>query len=242
MRNLIKKYVLLVIAVLISLSIFAGEVKNRPLNIVVTGTGSLEVPVDYITISIDIIVKDTKDQLKTKLQSDEAVRDIVSIARSFNIDKKDIDASYISIGINYKSDENDNSIFNAYMSERSVILILRNLKVLDTILTKIVAIKSTQIYDLSFGSDKKNNKISETLFKKAIENAKKQANMMSTLLGLKLGKILEVDFETKEDDSDMFFGTEEGNNDKKSQLKSSFIKESIILSRIITIRYELKYE
>jgi len=239
MKTLCKSLVGIVSVIIICSNAIAAEREELPLHIEVTGTGTVELPVDYVEISIDIIVKDPKDQLKTKLKSDEDVRQILTIAKTIGIEEKDIDASYITIGPEYKLDDNENEIIVGYTSQREILIILRKLESLDSLLTKIIAIKSTQISDLEFCSDNLNDSIKENLYKVAIEKAKKQADMLSKLLGLKCGKILDIDFLENYSDED-FFCDMESEVKKIKSLSNSFLKKTITISKKITITYELE--
>jgi uncharacterized protein YggE len=92
---------------------------------------------------------------------------------------------------------------------------------------------------LSFSSTKYNAKKAEELLVLAVADAKKQAIVISKVLGLKLGKILKISI-VEDSSGEDFFGFEEGDTDKSKPLKNSFLKENIYFEKNINITYELK--
>ncbi len=233
--------VLSVISVMLCGALFpcigADDTKNDSYpRITVRGEGHCEVPVDFVEICFEMVFKDKNGPLKLKLESDKAVNRLVEILKKLGIKKKDIEVSFQELnseGFDFDGDEK-----NSLASARSIVIKLRNLKMIDDVLKAILQMKAIKSFDLYYCS-KDQSGADESALKMAVEDARKEAEKIAKVLNLKVGKILKVTFKMSDFDEGFYFENDRNQTREMIKQRGSYFTKTVCFTRFIIITYEL---
>lgn len=167
----------------------------------VTGKGKLAVKPDLIelTLSIKDIKKEYDELLK---RSSSATNEVKELLEKIDFERKDIKTKSFDINIEYDSyrDKNDKWIeeFKGYsFIHKMKIEFEANNKMLGRVLYTLSKSTSYPSFSISYtvsNPEKYKNKLLE----KAINNSKEKATVLANASGVKLGKILSIDYSWSE--------------------------------------------
>ena len=163
----------------------------------VTGSADVLVVPDEAVITIGIDTRN-KDIVKAKNENDKKVKDIISVAKKFNIDPKYIKTDYVNIkpgditkkGIydSYSTILPENS---GYIAQKRIILTVKDLSKFDDLMTDLVKNGAEYITGVDFKtSELRANK--DKARELAVKAAKEKATAMTAVLGQKAGKAISI--------------------------------------------------
>ncbi len=171
---------------------FPVKVMNQTLSseLSVVGEGKVDVVPDSASVQAGIVVSDAVTVQEAETELNEINNKIVAEIIKLGIDKKDIKTTQYSINPNYNFENGRNSI-NGYMGTATVTVTVKGTEKLAGVITAATTAGANQIYDTQYTIDDP-NKYREEARKKAIDNAKLQADKLSKELGIKLGGIVNI--------------------------------------------------
>lgn len=183
----------LVKSMLLSLSLVSLGCSSLPKGlrtISVTGQGLVSSVPDQVEIAIGI-ENNGKNVKDVKKENDQSMARILSAAKEFKVDEKDLQSEYVRIDAEYVPDERGNAPRKSFVARRTVRILLRDMNSYDALIAKLFDAGANVLNNVDFRSSKRLALESDAR-KLAIADAKKKAALMAGELGLSLGKAVEI--------------------------------------------------
>lgn len=196
--NWFKNLFLTTISILIIVSFIKFFNISYPLDIKITnqstakelsvvGEGKIDVIPDTAYVELGILVENEPTVKKAQERIDEISNKIIKNLEELNIPAKNIKTSNYSIYPNYKY-ENNTSTLAGYNGNTILTVKVKNTEIVSKIISRATDAGANQVHGVRFTIDKPEI-YREQARKKAIENAKEQAEKIAKDLNIKLGKI-----------------------------------------------------
>lgn len=158
--------------------------------VTVTGIGEVKVPPDEIVLNIGIDVRD-KNLDAARKQNDERVKALLTYLKKSGIDPKDIQTTNLSVYPNYVG-EYGQTTPEFYMTQKSVTILLKEVKRFDELLTGIYKTGANRVEGIEYrSSDLQQHR--EQARKLAIQAAKQKATALTSELGSKIGRVYRIE-------------------------------------------------
>lgn len=189
-----KKVILLLLLPFLTL----GQSINPDNRIIVLGEASIEIPADRVIFSIQLKFTDSTDIKAAYAKHKNAESALVNFLKEANVPNKNITYTLISVGkeMVYNTDER-NSHFE-FGTRQNVSVTLEDIKKYAEFMMKLISAGFTDVH-ASFTSSKEND-FQDVLIQKAIEVARKKAEVMAKASNREIKKIVKVS-DTEESDS-----------------------------------------
>lgn len=177
----------LVIGLLSPLSL---QAKDDDRTILVTGEGESAGTPDQVEFIVGIDVTEAKVEA-AKAKSDESMRRILSIAKDFKIDAKDVQSDYMRVQPIQEQPFNSGGRparpVITYNARRDIRILLRDIKKYEDLMAAIFNSGANNLHSLQFKSSAQ-QKLEADARLAALKNAKAKAEAMAQQMGLKLGR------------------------------------------------------
>ncbi|MDB4443890.1 SIMPL domain-containing protein [bacterium] len=158
----------------------AQDVKSEP-DLLVSAEGLVETEADICEMKLGVYFLE-KDLMVAKRSADRVVRKVLTLFKGFGIAEEDIQTSEIYVKpMNRKE-------WKGHEVTRSVKVTLRNIKLMNNLLNKCIALGVNRITYFRLKSSKQ-GELEGVALDKAIAQAKRKAEEQAAWLGLKLGKL-----------------------------------------------------
>ncbi len=159
--------------------------------VTVTGTGKLSLAPDMATVSIGAEV--------TRTNAEEAVNenakltdDIIKAIKNEGVADEDIQTANYSVYPNYSYDESTRrSVLDGYVVSNTVTVKVKDIDNVGKVLDSAVKAGANMTYGISFGLHDPDASRDE-LIRLAVEDAREQAELYTSLVGKKLGEAITV--------------------------------------------------
>lgn len=178
--------VMIATAVLLSSQAWADDATHR---ISVTGIGEVSAAPDKATISVSIEAR-AKRMKDAREQVSSVVGRALAVTDALEIDRKYVNTSASTIRPEYRYHDGKRS-FEGYYVSRQVLIDLRDLDNIGPLTEKLLDAGINNVSPPNLGSTKAADLKREAL-KRAIADAKLNAEIIADALGQKLGKALQV--------------------------------------------------
>ena len=175
---------------------------SRSSELSVVGEGKVEVVPDTVTIEAGVSINLAPSVEEAQKQVDAINNKIIAQMKELGLESKDIKTSNYSINPSY--DYNKGNVINGYNAYASTTIKTSKTELAPQIVSRATAAGANQINGVQY-SVKDPAKFREGARKKAIENAKEQAQKLSQELGIKLGKITNIVESTPYDNSPVYY-------------------------------------
>jgi uncharacterized protein len=167
----------------------AQQIPALPPLVSVTGTGEVKVEPDEIVLNIGIDVRD-KDLDAARKLNDERVVALLNFLKKSGIDSKYIQTTNLSVYPQYVG-EFGQTTPEFYTAQKSVSILIKNVKRFDEILTGIYKTGANRVEGINYRSSEL-QKHREQARKLAIQAAKQKAQALTGELGSKLGRVYSI--------------------------------------------------
>jgi uncharacterized protein YggE len=187
LRNTKMKYFIFALLLICITSLKAQENKRY---ISITGTSELILPADQMTFTVQIrTINDSIEE--SKKANDNHMNELMTLLKTAGILSNDISATPINLGKNmeYKSGE---SIQKGYYTEVRVVFVLKDLSKYYDVTNKLSS-NNTFASIISTYNISDNELQNKVAYQKALKAAKEKAEYMALTMGVKLGRVLEID-------------------------------------------------
>jgi uncharacterized protein YggE len=161
--------------------------------VTVTGTGEVKVQPDEIVLNIGIDVRD-KNLDAARRQNDERVVALLNFLKKSGIDAKHIQTTNLNVYPNYVG-EYGQTTPEFYMTQRSVTVLIKEVKRFDEILTGIYKTGANRVDGIEYRSADI-QKHREQARKLAVQSARQKATAMASELGSKAGRVYSIHEQT----------------------------------------------
>lgn len=157
----------------------------------VTGESEISVVPDNAEVSLGIEV--TKPKVaEAQIQVNQVMSDITNKLKAMGIDPKDIKTQDYSVYPNYDFTTGTQRA-NGFRVHSSLIVNVKQFDQINTIIDTATAAGITEIGNVQFTlSDEKEAEVKRQAREEAIEKAKANASELSSLAGMKIGKIINI--------------------------------------------------
>ena len=159
----------------------------------VVGEGKVDVVPDTATFQAGIVVSDAKTVKEAESQINEVNNKIVAAMTALGIKKEDIKTSNYSINPNYDYSigTRGNNTISGYNGSANLTVKVRKTDLLPQAVEAATSAGANQVYDTQYIVDNP-DKYREEARAMAINNAKDQAKKLSSELGIRLGRIVNI--------------------------------------------------
>ena len=188
MRKLI---VLIAVTLLLTVPAFAQNNIEPPL-ITVTGQAEVRVPPDEVLFTLAVENVD-KDMLVANRKTDDSVKQILAIARKYDVKPEDVQTSQISVQPKYNTDDMEyearrtiRRVLIGYQVAKTVAIRLREISRFDEMLADILKAGITRLSNLEF-RDSQIRKHRDEARRMAIRAAKEKATLLAGEIGQSIG-------------------------------------------------------
>jgi len=184
-----KRFFLFFLLSLFLLKLASAQVlPNVPPLVSVTGVGEVKVQPDEIVLNVGIDVRD-KNLDAARQQSETRVADLLKYLKKAGIDAKYIQSTNLSVYPQYG--EFGQSIPEAYMTQRSVTVTIKDVNRFDEILTGIYKTGANRVDGIEYRTSEL-QKHREQARKLAMQAAKQKAIALTSELGAKVGRVYNI--------------------------------------------------
>jgi uncharacterized protein YggE len=191
-----RTFLALVLTTFFASAVFAQQsVTGFPM-VTVTGTAEVFVVPDEVTFTAKV-AKTGKTLAEAKRAHDTALAKLISTARRFVPDEKDIKMDFLSVAEHYKRVKTDpkdseyTNVFDGYKVSRSITIKLREVSKFETALSDLIAADVSDIGRVSFGTSKLRQHKDEARAN-AIAAAKEKATSLAGRIGQSIGKAVSI--------------------------------------------------
>lgn len=179
-----KKSIIVVLFALAITQISAQE-KLHPL-VNVQGEGIVKVVPDQVSIRVSV-ESEGDDAQQVKRSNDKTVDGVLNYLKGQGLDAKDIQTQYVNLNKNYDY----NTKTYSYKATQTILILLRDLKQYDVLMSGLLNQGINRIDGISFGAENIEELKSQAR-KKAVENARIKAEEYAAVLNQKIGKALQI--------------------------------------------------
>lgn len=186
-----KTIFLLVTLAVASVPAFAQNNIEPPL-ITVTGQAEVRVPPDEVLFTLAVENVD-KDMLVANNKTDDSVKQILAIARKYDVKPEDVQTSQISVQPKYNTDDIEyearrgvKRVLIGYQVSKTVAIRLRDILRFDVMLADILKAGITRLSNLEF-RDSQLRKHRDEARRMAIRAAKEKATLLAGEIGQSIG-------------------------------------------------------
>lgn len=199
MRNSLLTYIGFVVVTLLALFFIQTfnitypitiTTKAAPVDLAVVGEGKVTVIPDTATVSIGIVVSNSKTVDAAQQQINVTNNKIIAAMQQLGIAKTDIKTSNYSINPNYSYSNGGNQIIG-YSGNATLTVTVKDTKLLSQVVTDATAAGANQVGDPQYTVNSP-EKFRQEARDKAIANAKEEANKLAQRLGITLGRITNI--------------------------------------------------
>ena len=185
------KNILLVLAIVLSAtSVLAQNGNDRPL-ITVSGQAEIMVVPDEAVFNLRAVTLD-KDLQNAQLRNDEVVKNVLALARKYQIPATQVQTGRISLEESYsKEDEEKPKVFLGYVVRKSIAIILRDVSRAELLLADIFKTGITSIDDVEFRTTEI-RKFKDQARAMAIRAAQEKASALAKEIGQSIGKAYSI--------------------------------------------------
>lgn len=173
----------------------AARETNELSLITVNGQAEIRVAPDEVIFRLGVAKLD-KDMSIAQRQTDESVRQLLALARRFNIPAQDVKTDYISVEMKYETQVNDDDMpgvrrtrreFSGYEVSKSVTIRFTELKRFDEFFSEILKTGVSGVNGVEFRSTQL-RKYRDQARAQAIQAAKEKAEALARQIGQKIGR------------------------------------------------------
>jgi uncharacterized protein YggE len=155
----------------------------------VAGIGEIKVQPDEIVLNVGIDIRH-KNLDEARQQSDDRVKDLLQFLKKSGIEDKYIQTTHLSVYPNYIG-EYGATTPEFYMTQKSVSIIIKNIKRFDEILTGIYKTGANRVEGVEYRTSEL-QKYREQARKLAMQSAKQKAAALTGELGAKVGRVYNI--------------------------------------------------
>lgn len=225
-----------------------GEDVKAPIQhvIKVSGTGEVRVKPDRATVTFGVRAF-AKELADAKKQHDGRMSQLIVVIKELKIAESDFQTSYMSVSPVFeqpKYEERRDKLVG-YESTSEMFVIVKDLKILSEVVSRAVAAGVGSIQNVEFGSTESSKHKEESL-RQAVAAARRHAEIMAGELGQKVGKAIEIDFQSDRSEVNGLFGGGgsgggqfSGDDDSKSAYEV-FAAGEIVISATVNVAFELE--
>jgi uncharacterized protein len=179
--------ILIVFAVLVQAK---AQQRVLPPLVSVTGTGEVRVQPDQVVLSMGVEIRE-KTLEQARKQADAKAAAIIAYLKKKGIEAKDIQTSYMNINPMYDGSSFNRTTPDFYLAQKTMTVLIRNLNRFDELTTGLYEAGINRIDGISFqvASIEKHK---EEAQKRAIQQAKQKAQILTSQLGSKVGNVYSI--------------------------------------------------
>lgn len=155
----------------------------------VTGTGKASAKADSATVRLGVTTSNAQTAEAARDQINQSINKVSSAIKALGVAESDIKTENFNINPNYDYSPSGNQKITGYMGNTNMVVKVKNTDLANKVIDTATANGANQIGGVTF--DTLDQTAAETEARqKAIEDAKKKAQVAATAAGFKLGKLL----------------------------------------------------
>ena len=169
-----------------------GQNSPTPPLITVSGQAEVRVQPDEVVFTLGV-ESVNKDMMAAKQRTDDAVRQVLSIAKANNIKPEDVQTSYVSVQPKYNTDDLEygqrptvKREFVGYQVSKTIAVTLRDISRFDSLLSDVLKAGVTRLSNVEF-RDSKIRQHKDQARAMAIKAAQEKAKLLASQIGQSIG-------------------------------------------------------
>lgn len=211
--------------------------------ITVSGQAEIGVTPDMAVFSLRVVTLD-KDLNRAKALNDESVKKTLALAKSFQIEPKDIQTSYISVVTRETDDRNDDKppVFLGYEISKKIVLTLRDMSRIENLLSDVLRAGVNRVEGIDFRTTQLRQH-KDRARQMAIKAAQEKAFALTKEIGQTIGKAHSIteDGGGASPYSNNFASNASGNaSGGYSDSEGTIAIGQILVTARVTVSFELK--
>jgi uncharacterized protein YggE len=223
------------LVVLLAFCAFNIYAKDDDKYIDVSGTAIVKIPADIIFFNLQVKYV-TQTIAESKKQVDSSIARLMIILKKYRIKEDDISQSPIILGKNYEYNDNKR-VMTGYFASSDISFYLSDLTKYLDLSNELAANQEIEVVSSGYSvSDLE--KYSFEAYEKALKAAEKKAAFMCNTLGVKTGKILQIDENTRWGGSPVVNSVEMFKSDGAEAGQP--ISGKVSITRTVNVRYEIE--
>ncbi len=164
---------------------------SRTDELAVVGEGKIDIVPDTAYVNAGISVRNAATAEEAKKGIDSVNNKIIQQLKSLGFKSTDIKTTNYSISPNYSTESSTKSTVQGYDANASLNVKIRNTELVSKVIETMVQAGANDVSQAYYAVDDP-NKYREQARKKAIQNAKEQAQKLASDLGINLGKVTNI--------------------------------------------------
>ncbi len=175
----------------------AARQQQRELSLItVTGQAEVRVPPDEVIFSLEVVKVD-RDLVAAQGQNDESVRQVLSLARRFDVPQQDVKTDYISVEMKYSTDYEDDEddekakkvkrVFVGYEVSKTVIIRFTDIARFEKFFAEVLKVGVSKVNSVQFRTSQI-RKYKDQARAAAIRAAREKAVALTAEIGQTIGK------------------------------------------------------
>ncbi|RIJ42031.1 SIMPL domain-containing protein [Pontibacter oryzae] len=187
-----KTNLLLFLVMLLATAAFSAQAQQAQLPPLVNVSGIGEVKVQPNEVLVNLGVETREKTLDAaRKETDKKAAAIINYLKKQGIDAKDIQTSYVTLQPIYNSGEYGRTSPDFYQAQKNMTVRIKKIEKFDATLSGLYEIGANHVNGVQFQvSDVEKYKTEAR--KKAVANAREKANLLTSELGAKLGRVYAI--------------------------------------------------
>jgi uncharacterized protein YggE len=224
----------------------AGQQRESPPLITVTGQAELRVPPDEVVFDLDVVRLD-KDINAARQQADESVGQILALARRYDVPQQNVKTDYISVGMKYSTDlldgddEDEKKVkreFVGYEVSKSVNVRFTSLPRFEAFFAEVLKAGVSRVKSVTFYTSQL-RKYRDQARASAIRAAREKAVALSAEIGQTIGKAYKIEEDNPSRDSSRSNNISIISGNYSDDESSTFAPGTISVSANVTVSFIL---
>ncbi len=195
MNSLFRRILALLIFVVAAYTLVAADEKAAPRLITVSGEAEINVAPDEVIF--DVTVQSlNKDLRQAKAQTDERLKKLMALTRTYQIAPQDVQTDYIKLEPRYRGGD-ESRLFLGYSVRKDLVFKLRDVSKAESLLSDVLESGITRINSIRFLTSRLRT-FKDQARAQAIKAAQEKASALAREIGQTIGKAYSIEEDVPE--------------------------------------------
>ena len=238
MNSSFRRMLALLIFVIAACSLVAADEKAAPRLITVSGEAKINVAPDEVVFDVTVQTLN-KDLRQAKAQTDERLKKLMALTRTYQIAPQDVQTNYIKLEPRYRGGD-ESRLFLGYSVRKDLVFKLRDVSKAESLLSDVLESGITRINSIRFLTSRLRT-FKDQARAQAIKAAQEKASALAREIGQTIGKAYSIEEDVPERNynanytSNVISRVESDSAETEGTLSLGQIK----ITARVTVRFEL---
>jgi len=191
MNKYFMSVIILSLIVVFSTTFINAQTNERQNTVSVGGEGIVQVEPDLVTVRFGVVTRDD-DPVKARQLNEEAAANAMNAVRELGVDERKIKVTVLQLNELREYDrERRRQVPAGYEATRQVVVELDDLDTLPPLIAQVTQHGANRLSGISYDISNRNEVRNDAL-RKAVQNAREKALIMTDALDASLGKVIHI--------------------------------------------------